>query len=47
MLELFLKYAFVFATQSYEVFGIAGIGCVVGFGAELLVVVDEVGYVKW
>ena len=38
---------FFFAEQSYEVFRIAGIGCVVAFGAEFFVVADEVGSVKW
>ena len=37
----------MFAEQSCEVFRIAGFGCDVAFGAELLVVVDEVGSVKW
>ena len=37
---------FVFAEQSCEVFGIARFGCVVGLGAEFLVVEDEVGSVK-
>ncbi len=33
--------------KSCEVFRIAEFGCAVAFGAELLVVADEVGSVKW
>ena len=38
---------FVFAKRSCEVFGIAGIGCDVALGTEFMIVVNEVGSVKW
>ena len=38
---------YVFAKRSCEVFGIAGIRCDVALVAEFMVVVNEVGSVKW
>ncbi len=47
LLDLFSQYLLVIFEQSREVFGIAKIGCDVVLRSELLVVVDEVGCVKW
>ena len=47
ILEPFVQFFVLFAEQSCEVFRIAGFGCAVAFGAEFLVVADEVGSVKW
>ena len=47
LLERIVQFLLLFAEQSCEVFRIAGIGCVVEFGGEFLVVADEVGSVKW
>jgi hypothetical protein len=47
ILEPFVQFFVLFAEQSCEVFSIAGFGCVVAFGAEFLVVTDEVGSMKW
>jgi hypothetical protein len=47
ILEPFEQFFVLFGEQSCEVFRIAGFRCVVAFGAEFLVVADEVGSVKW
>ena len=41
-----MQFFVLFAEQSCEVFRIAGIGCDIAVGAEVLVVVDEIGSVK-